>query len=1092
MSIAGPWDQTDPMGLAERTPPTRTHLRATIFYLVVCVVASGLCVFVFWSWISDDTSTAALRTQRALPFIALSGLALAIPFSRQLRERKRMTDALLRANKAMSSIARLTATGMQPRPTRDVLDELLHLGLEALNGDAGAIYVSDAPDKPLRRAAFMGDGFPRVVERGSAGGLVGDVVANGRTLTFDADLETDVDQQRLDGLPNTCGSWVAMPLLHGREPVGVVLFGFNEAGAGDEDDQRIMEVVANRASAVLRTAAIAESGRRSRLGADHARRQLAMLAEGSKALVAGLDDYDVGLQHLAAVVVPDFADWCAIDLVEEGEMRRITSQHVDREAHPHDTGDPALDWRDVSRRVMATGRSALEWDRGDPGKSVPMIAPRLNSYVAVPIRLHGLSVGCISCGTAPPRRGFRASDLHAVEELASRVATALERVSLYRATELSAADAADRAAQLRRIMEAAVAIHAEHGVQPTAEIVAAQARRVLFAERAMVFVPGENRDAIRVVLSGDRSPEALDDVDEEVLAALSKPSASGTHIGRVIDEVGGQVTALVARLTDGVGRPLGVLAVSDKEVGAFTEDDEWSLVSLAQFASIALDNAHLYDTLRAGEDRLRALIDASPVAIIEFDLDSRARLWNHAATSLLGEEIADDAGRSLQFHVDTEKLFHRIVEDVMQSGPVPLIEDQAWRVDGTEMPVSIVAAPLRTALGDLHGVLVLANDVTDRRVLEEQLARAQRLEAVGQVAGGVAHDFNNLLTVILGHTELLEYELGADHPNLDDVGAVRSAAERAASVTSQLLTISRGDLVATEVFDPRARLRTVQETVERFLPLGVDLVVSLDDCPTYLRMAPAQFDQLILNLALNAKDAMKGGGTLSVTLDECDHLIRLRVTDTGEGMSPETAARCFEPFFTTKGSARGTGLGLATVYSVVTGAGGTITVDTAPGRGTSFTMQFPAAVGEAPVTAAEHRPVTRGSGRILLAEDEDGLRQLASEVLRGAGYIVAPVPDGQAAIELLDATQELPDLLVTDVVMPRMNGVELARQLRLRNPDIPVLFVSGYAESATRDDLRGAEVLIKPFLLRELTAKVQEVLERAQSSAKELDQGSKR
>jgi CheY-like chemotaxis protein len=244
-------------------------------------------------------------------------------------------------------------------------------------------------------------------------------------------------------------------------------------------------------------------------------------------------------------------------------------------------------------------------------------------------------------------------------------------------------------------------------------------------------------------------------------------------------------------------------------------------------------------------------------------------------------------------------------------------------------------------------------------------------------------------------------------------------------------------------------------------------------------MAPAQFDQLILNLALNGRDAMGATGRLTITLEEVAGSIVLIVRDTGEGMDPETAARCFEPFFTTKGATRGTGLGLATVYSVVTGAGGQISVDTRPGGGTTFTVEFPAVEGEAPTEQPEPRPATKGSGRILLAEDEDGLRQLASEVLRGAGYVVAPVPDGQAAIELLDSTNELPDLLVTDVVMPRMNGVELARELHARAPDIPVLFVSGYAETATREDLRGAEVLIKPFLLRDLTAKVHDVLERA-------------
>jgi CheY-like chemotaxis protein len=362
------------------------------------------------------------------------------------------------------------------------------------------------------------------------------------------------------------------------------------------------------------------------------------------------------------------------------------------------------------------------------------------------------------------------------------------------------------------------------------------------------------------------------------------------------------------------------------------------------------------------------------------------------------------------------------------------------------------------------------------------------------MAGGVAHDFNNLLTVILGHATLLAGTLPDDDIRLADVEAISAAAERAAGITAQLLTISRGDLVSSEVFDVRARLKRLAAMLGSFLPASVDLVMSLEAGEHLVRMSPAQFDQVILNLAVNARDAIGERGTLTVRLVGASESMTIDVIDTGAGMDPATAERCFEPFFTTKGGLRGTGLGLATVHSVVTGTGGDLTLTTTPGEGTTFRVRLPRAVGEAAEqVAAGVKPRGRrpGSERILLVEDEDGLRRLCAEVLRSAGYVVTPAADGQAALDLIDTGDDRPDLVVTDVVMPRIGGVELARHLAEARPNLPVLFMTGYVDATSRPDLEGAEVLTKPFLVDELVDKVRQVLDRAGAEAA-AGHGSKR
>jgi PAS domain S-box-containing protein len=376
-------------------------------------------------------------------------------------------------------------------------------------------------------------------------------------------------------------------------------------------------------------------------------------------------------------------------------------------------------------------------------------------------------------------------------------------------------------------------------------------------------------------------------------------------------------------------------------------------------------------------------------------------------------------------------------------------------------------------------------DVTERKRLEQELLQAQKLEAVGRLAGGIAHDFNNLLTTILGYSELLLRGRPDDEELQEDVGEIRKASQRAASLTRQLLAFSRKQVIEPRLLDLNA---LVAESTGMLRPLiGEDIDVSTVFAPNLpsVRADPLHLEQVIVNLAVNARDAMPGGGKLlleTATLQRAEsgatpaaECVSLRVTDTGSGMDEATRERIFEPFFTTKEKGKGTGLGLATAYGIVKQSGGDIRVTSERHVGTTFEILLPAvrepAAEEAPRRDGRMAPLPGAT--VLLAEDEDGLRALNARVLEALGYRVLAASNAADAPALLERQPAPPDLLVTDVVMPGASGRELARRLRDRHPGIRVLYVSGYAEDASVDD---DAFLQKPFTPERLSEKVAELL----------------
>jgi PAS domain S-box-containing protein len=420
-------------------------------------------------------------------------------------------------------------------------------------------------------------------------------------------------------------------------------------------------------------------------------------------------------------------------------------------------------------------------------------------------------------------------------------------------------------------------------------------------------------------------------------------------------------------------------------------------------------------------------------------------------------------------------------------------EKRYLRKDGSSFWANVLTTLARGAAGEpLYFVSVIL-DVTERKQLEDQLRQAQKMEAVGRLAGGVAHDFNNLLTIISGYSSLLLSVPLADQDR-EAVNAIRDAGERAAALTRQLLSFSRQTILQPRALDLNAVVADTGRMLRRLIGADVQLTIRAGADLHAVKVDPSQLDQALVNLAVNARDAMPSGGSLiietaNVVLDDAyaaAHLCRpgpyvmLAMTDTGCGMPPDVRARIFEPFFTTKDVSKGTGLGLSMVFGVVQQSDGSIDVDSEPGRGTTFRLYLPA-VNEAPEAPVEAvRPDSGGGETILLVEDEGGVRELAARSLRSRGYHVLAATDGVDALRTIDDTGLRLDLLLTDVVMPRLGGPELVAVLRPRYPGLKVLFMSGYTDDARVHrgvSEAGAAFLQKPYTPHGLARKVRDVLD---------------
>jgi PAS domain S-box-containing protein len=506
--------------------------------------------------------------------------------------------------------------------------------------------------------------------------------------------------------------------------------------------------------------------------------------------------------------------------------------------------------------------------------------------------------------------------------------------------------------------------------------------------------------------------------------------------------------------------------------------------------------------LERADERMRFALEAAGVGIWDMDYTTGVLQWSETLEAQYGMPPGTFAETFEAFieriHPDDREPVLETIGKAMKSGTDFSVQHRSILPGGT---VRWLTGAGRIVLGE-HGAPLrgvgISLDVTERHVLEEQYQQAQRMQAVGQLAGGVAHDFNNLLTVILGYCELLLADLDPDDPRQSDIAEIQKAGDSAAGLTRQLLAFSRKQIIEPTVLDLNVVVAGMREMLGRVIREDVKLRLGLRHDLAFVKADRGQVEQIVMNLAVNARDAMPKGGTLTiqtanVELDEHyaaahravkpGHYVALTLTDTGTGITPEVLAHLFEPFFTTKEPGKGTGLGLATVEGIVTRSGGSVNVQSEVGRGTSFTVYFPIA-DAAEMVATPRRPVARSRARqsekVLLVEDSEGLRELARRLLQRQGYEVLIASDAQEALRLFEQNPSI-DVLLTDVVMPGASGPELTRRLVAQRPGLKVIYMSGHTEEAVNQHgviKPGIAFLHKPFTSETLGWKIREVLDR--------------
>ena len=494
---------------------------------------------------------------------------------------------------------------------------------------------------------------------------------------------------------------------------------------------------------------------------------------------------------------------------------------------------------------------------------------------------------------------------------------------------------------------------------------------------------------------------------------------------------------------------------------------------------------------------LNAVLEGTDDAVFVKDLAGRYLLVNSAAARNLERSAQDVVGRddaSLWAREDISRVIADQDRDVMATGQSRTFELDLLSRAGTPRTLLTRKSAFRDASGRVAGLIGIARDISERKHLEEQFRQAQKMEAVGRLAGGVAHDFNNLLTVIHGFTQLVFDRLPANDESRESLAEVIKAAERAANLTQQLLAFSRKQTLRPRIVDVNSLVADLLRLLRRLLGEDIEFSLTLHTAAAFTEVDPGQFEQAIINLAVNARDAMPSGGRLLIETSEADvverlsnpdvragRYVRVTVRDSGAGMDDATQARIFEPFFTTKGPGQGTGLGLAMVYGFVQQSGGFIDVNSAPGAGTAFDIYLPVALPASPEPLREPEPerIPTGTETILIVEDETAVRAFARGVLESSGYTVLVAPDGEDGLARATAYEGRLDLLLTDLVMPRVGGRQLAETLRRGRPDLKVLFMSGYTDQPvpTGDGGANGGFLQKPFVAAELVRKVRRVLD---------------
>ena len=1044
-------------------------------------------------------------------------LGLAVNTERRAADR-RLRSELGRASKMLRSVEAITDPGLAFLGIDELLGAMLERTKEAIGGDVVSVFLADANGTRLhvRASAGMTALSPVGSEVLAGDGVLGTTAQVARPAVVPDVRRSDVG--RLPECQSSIASLMVVPLIVQGTTLGIVEVASVLRRTFGVADLRLLQVASDRLATAFERARLDDLAMRSRYGVEHASMHLRVLARGGTVLGKALESYDTALDELAEVIVPELADWFGVHVLQDsGELRCVASRTCGEAFASRAllAGRPSPWMEEVVREAVDDRRPqfAIPTSRlgaSDLGAAVHVLEALpersgVSSMLVVPVHVRGSVVAALSFATGPKSRGFRPSDLETARELAERVGVTIDRVRSWWESQRAGETASQYAERLRRLMDASLVVNAQFSEEEVIQLLVEHTHRVLEADVVVLSAQPSGGPLAERVWPPDRAGAgAGEDLRRVVVAAVTAVAASGEVVRSPEGGPGATAPAaargwVAAPITDAGGEVRRVVVAAGEPGTRFSIEDESVVTLLAQMTSVALRNARLYAEVLGNEQRLQTLVDSSPLAIAELQSTGEAAWWNRAAADLFG--WSDRSGpRRIPVREGSELVLAGLLDSAFGGKPIIGVAVPVTGAGGELRELSVSASPLG-ALGTVSGVLVVAEDVTERQRMLEQFHQAERLNAMSRMAGAVAHDFNNLLTVILGCSDVLLRRLGEDQDLAPDVAAIHRAGTRAAALTNQLVRIGGNQQpVQPELVVVDEVVASMQPMLSSALGSGVRLEIVPGAGATAVLVDRSELERSVLNLAINARDAMPAGGTFTIestcTVEDPpdgEELLELSFTDTGIGMDEETLAHCFEPFFTRKGRARGTGLGLAVVHATVSQAGGEVRVESSPGVGARFTLVFPVGTAhagsvarDATCDAAPFSEHEVGGETVLVVDDELEVLRLEVRELKAAGYQVLDAANASEALHLVDARGGPVHLLVTDVVMPGMNGIELAAAVRWRYPEAGVLFVSGHLDDAAATSPLGEQgtLLTKPFAPGELTRRVRDELRRARASGR--------
>ncbi len=987
-----------------------------------------------------------------------------------------------------------------------LLQSIVSRAVELLGGSIGGLYLYEPEDDILRLAVGVGMA-PSTMGKGLAPGegLAGKVWQTGEPAFVEdyrnwAGRATRYDAQNFRAI-------AAVPIRWGEQSLGVLNVIADVPGAFSASEAELLRLFAAQAATALENARLFQAEREQRQQAEAQR-------EAARVMGTSLDLYEILrliLDQLKRVLTYDTA---SVLILRKGTVPDLVvgvgyadEQMTSREAGKLLQESPILQQmaRDLQPVVSADVRELEGWI-WVPG------AEHLRSWMGIPLVTHGEMIGALMLDHTEVGF-FGQADVQIAQALAQHAAQAIENARLHDETLLRNRELAllnrviATSAASREIEKILAAVCRELAVAfDLPQAVAA----LLDEQKAEAVVVAEYQAHERVslldqpvLLGGNPFFEHLLEYQQPLMVAdvRADPRLAVLH---PLAESQGVVSLLFVPLVV-EGQVVGGLVLGDTAPRSLTGDELNLVQRVAEEVGGALARARLEETQR----RLSVAVEQSAEAAVITDAEGVILYTNPAFLEIVGCRRAEVIGRK---------------PEALAAGPmgqgVPHVMGQAIRSDGVwhgrfkhrgpddqVRTLDMTVTPVRDQAGESINHVATIRDVTREVLLEMQFRQAQKMQALGRLAGGVSHDFNNLLTVILFGAQMLERKLHVQDPLWEYVLPIKEAANYASRLTAQLLSFSRREVIEPRILDLNRTVGELGRMLQRLLGEHVQLVTSLAGDLWPIKADRSQIDQVLVNLAANARDAMPEGGTLlveteNVILDEAyaaSHVeakpgeyVLLAISDTGVGMSEAVQARLFEPFFTTKERGRGTGLGLATVFGIVKQGGGHIRVYSEEGQGTTFRIYLPRA-HEAEVAREKAAPATEprpqdliapgpGTETVLLVEDEARVRDMAAHVLELYSYRVLTAGDGLEALQVAERHRGPIHLLLTDVVLPHMNGKELAEQLKLMRPGLRVLYTSGYTDNAIAEHgvlAPGVNFLSKPFTINALTRKVREVLDRS-------------